>query len=1502
MDQISKPRSEGPGRLSNAIFALLFAIIGLMLFGFASTELTFWWQVANATFAIIVALALFRRPTRLLSIFLMALSVAFSSRYLYWRFTETLPIGEGHSILDLPLAIGLLMAELYAYTILFLGYFQVLWPLHRKPAALPEDDALWPNVDIFIPTYNEPLSVVRPTILAALEMDWPQDKMKVYVLDDGRRPEFAAFAELVGATHLTRSDNKHAKAGNINRAMEKTQGEFVAIFDCDHIPTRSFLQMTVGTLLADPRNALVQTPHHFFSPDPFERNLDTFRKVPNEGELFYGLLQDGNDFWDATFFCGSCAVIRRTALDEIGGIAVETVTEDAHTALRLHQRGWHSAYISVPQAAGLATESLSAHIGQRIRWARGMAQIFRVDNPLIAPGLSLGQRLCYCNAMMHFFYGLPRLVFLTSPMAFLLVGAEIIQAEALMILAYAMPHLVLSVVANSRLQGRFRHSWWAEVYETVLAIFIILPTTLALINPKLGKFNVTAKGGIVERDYFDGDIAKPYYVLYIINLLGIVAGVGRIVFGDSEKLSTVILNMVWATYNLVVLGAAMSVAGERKQTRRAVRVAEQLPVLVRKLGERQTVTATTQDLSTNGIALRAAEALSLAIGDGVEVSIESPGRRVWLPAAVRRMDTGVVAVELGQLDLKQEANLTQALFGRADAWVDWRDLSVRDRPLKSLAQVFRISLSGSRKFWQWVGRQTLSLFRGKPEPAKAAGAVSASAVLLLIAFLAATGLSPEAVAQDPAAVPAALPPPVPAAPVLVAVRSAPLPVAAVAPVPAPPEPPPPPLTTDRVTEETRRVISLQDLGAQYPMRLVTVYGQASAGLPLRRDQVVTRARLRLRYSHSPSLIERISHLTVLVNDEVVSTFNLDLDTASGTERLIEINPSLVQEFNQIRFDMAMHYTNSPDECEDPTHSSLWGVISNQSQLELNLANLSLPPDLALLPRPFLEPNDQRRLTLPFTLATDAKRDALSAAGVVASWFGAQADYRGAEFPVLLSALPPGHGVVLRIGNAFAGELGPAPDWARIRVVPNPRNPAARLLLIEASDEAGLLRAAQALVMGAISLEGEVAQVQQLDLPPPAARGVAPRWIDPSRRTRLADISQGATSVRGLNPGPMGFDFRLPPDVYFLDEVGATVDLRYRYAPITAPGSTLSTLFNDAFVGSVILPRAGEPPSREAEEVNDQVDIEIPAFRLGSRNQLTLQYQFRRAVSKPCEHFVSDALGGSVDPDSEVEFGRHGRYARWPDLTRFRDGGLPFSLSADLGETAFLLPHDADEDALSAALMLAGHLGQTTGAPGLRLAIDSIANAMTYSDRDLILIGRADQLKLPEDWIERLPLLISKEGARLTETSRAASFRAWIAQRDLVGAKQFAGRVLATGGRELGVLIGARSPFGDRSAVWVTAGDRAPLVGVTETLIDSSRRQFIEGDVSLVHGKEVTGYLLGDQWGTGHLAWYHAIREWLAQRPYLMAPLALGIAFLTVVLLFARLRRRAVLRLKTGNAK
>ena len=488
-----------PRRAEWVVIAIL-GICGLTLaFVAATVELQPYQQLALAVCTAVVFLVFNRRSGRPTTLFLTVLSALVSLRYIVWRVTETL---EFNTVAQGILASGLVLAEAYAIIVLALGYIQTVFPLERKPAPLPANPEDWPTVDVYIPSYNEDLDIVRATVLAAMAIDWPRDKLRVYILDDGRRLAFRDFAASCGAGYIIRPDNAHAKAGNLNHAMTLTDGEFIAIFDCDHVPTRAFLQMTMGWLARDPRLAFIQTPHHFYSPDPFQRNLAAGTRVPAEGNMFYGLLQDSNDFWNAAFFCGSCAVIRREALNSIGGFATQTVTEDAHTALRMHRKGWQSAYLRLPLAAGLATERLILHIGQRVRWARGMLQILRTDCPLVGPGLSFGQRICYLNAMLHFMFAIPRVVFLTSPLAFLFFSQNIIAASPVAIIAYAMPHIFHSIATNARIQGNWRHSFWSEIYETVMALFLVRINIVTMLSPKRGRFNVTDKGGLLAKGLF----------------------------------------------------------------------------------------------------------------------------------------------------------------------------------------------------------------------------------------------------------------------------------------------------------------------------------------------------------------------------------------------------------------------------------------------------------------------------------------------------------------------------------------------------------------------------------------------------------------------------------------------------------------------------------------------------------------------------------------------------------------------------------------------------------------------------------------------------------------------------------------------------------------------------------------------------------------------------------------------------------------------------------------
>uniref|UniRef100_UPI00262B0154 UDP-forming cellulose synthase catalytic subunit n=1 Tax=uncultured Caulobacter sp. TaxID=158749 RepID=UPI00262B0154 len=604
--------------------------------------------------------------SRKMTIGLVVVSTALSTRYIWWRTTQTLhfdnPLAAG-------LGIGLYLAELYAWLILVLGYVQCIWPLDRKVREITGPPETWPTVDIYIPTYNESLELVQDTVFAAMDQDYPADRFKVYILDDGRRPEFEEFARKAGCGYITRTDNKHAKAGNLNNAIPQTTGELLCIFDADHVATRAFLQLTVGWFQADPKLALMQTPHYFYSPDPVQRNIRAVKDIPGEGDLFYGVVQKGNDFWNATFFCGSCAVIRREALEQTNGFAGETVTEDAHTALKLQRMGWNTAYLNTRLSAGLATERLALHIGQRARWARGMTQIFRIDNPMLGPGLTLGQRLCYLNAMLHFQFPLPRIVFLTSPLAYLIFEQNIIAAAAWTIVTYAIPHLLLSVLVNERIQGKYRRAFWGEVYESLISFHLVGPTILPLFDPKKGKFNVTDKGGLLEEGYFDFKVLLPLLITTGLLFGAIGSGIAKLLLPQyfDVQLGTVMLNVGWSSFSLLILITAIAVGRETRQVRKHEHLGVVLPARL-YFDDGHVLSTETTNISMGGMAVPAPDDEVIEGRTVTHVEVFAAEKTFGFPVKMLGSGKGGLRFMFTEMTLESRRQLVRVVMGRADAW------------------------------------------------------------------------------------------------------------------------------------------------------------------------------------------------------------------------------------------------------------------------------------------------------------------------------------------------------------------------------------------------------------------------------------------------------------------------------------------------------------------------------------------------------------------------------------------------------------------------------------------------------------------------------------------------------------------------------------------------------------------------------------------------------------------------------------------------------------------
>jgi cellulose synthase (UDP-forming) len=625
-----------------------------------------------------------------LHLLLMALSLMTTLRYLYYRASYTLNFDQWT---DAFLSLLLFSAELYGVMTLMLAYFQTLKIRRRKSVdleAIPQEQ--WFTVDIYIPTYNEDVEIVRKTVLGALAIDYPADKKQVYILDDGRAEKYRQRRELLrqmseelGCILLTRDNNDHAKAGNINTALQKTSGDLVLILDCDHIPVRGFLKETIGFFFRD-KVSLVQTPHWFYNPDPFERNLFTEGQVPVGNELFYKVLQRGNDAWNAAFFCGSAAVVRRSHLLQIGGIATETVTEDCHTSLKLHSVGFETVYYDKIMVAGLAPEKFSSYVGQQVRWARGMAQILRLENPLFNPKLKLrlSQRVCYFSATSHFFFGFPRVMYAVAPTMFLLFGINPVKGLGLETLAYALPHIILSMQTNHIPYKHVRFSFWNEIYEFAMSFQAGIVTLLALINPKLGSFNVTDKGLVVTERSFDLDSMRYLVILGALTGASLIAVPFWLIVSPLET-QAVLINALWCLFNLLLVSAACLAAFEQPQLRRAHRLPRQLTAIIHS--DEQSWTGKTLNISETGA--RILFDVWPNIPDEVRVEVVGDyGARALLDArVVRGIATSkleaVLSVDFIEPSQTQLDDLTIVIYSDVREWYAQRRTEA-DKPFKSL--------------------------------------------------------------------------------------------------------------------------------------------------------------------------------------------------------------------------------------------------------------------------------------------------------------------------------------------------------------------------------------------------------------------------------------------------------------------------------------------------------------------------------------------------------------------------------------------------------------------------------------------------------------------------------------------------------------------------------------------------------------------------------------------------------------------------------------------------
>lgn len=609
-----------------AQLVLSFAALGVMFFGMSRPD--------NTVFRLITF------------IFCGILAV----RYGFWRTTETLPsIAEPMNFIP---GIILYVAEMYCLLMLGISFFMLSNPLKRKTPGLKKIEDL-PTVDVFVPTYNEDPELLAGTLAAAKSMVYPKEKIKIWLLDDGgseqkrsdkdpqkaiaatrRHEQLKALCAAMDVNYLTRKRNEHAKAGNMNEALKVTNGELIVVFDADHAPVRTFMRETVTYFLEDPKLFLAQTPHFFLNPDPLEKNLQTFGSMPSENEMFYSVVQTGLDKWDSSFFCGSGAVLRRSALDTTGGFAGQSITEDCETALALHSAGWHSVYINKPLIAGLQPETFDAFIGQRARWCQGMLQILILNRPFLAKGLKFSQRLCYAGINLFWLFPISRLIFMFAPLLYIFFSLEIYEANIQEFCAYALTYLIASFGMQSYLHGKVRWPWISELYEYVQSVMLFGSIISVIRSPRKPTFNVTAKGITLDNNFIS-PLAKPYFAIFITLAIAAIYSTWRLL---TEPVASDLLLMVagWNAINLSIAALALGVVAERRELRRNQRLTVQRHGLLRKDGKTWSVLI--KNASSGGVGIQFLDEIpeiDIKSDWKAEVEVRRAGKQVKFPVTIR---------------------------------------------------------------------------------------------------------------------------------------------------------------------------------------------------------------------------------------------------------------------------------------------------------------------------------------------------------------------------------------------------------------------------------------------------------------------------------------------------------------------------------------------------------------------------------------------------------------------------------------------------------------------------------------------------------------------------------------------------------------------------------------------------------------------------------------------------------------------------------------------------
>lgn len=587
----------------------------------------------------------------------IVLASVFTARYFFWRALHTMNPAAKIFFYAFLVAEGLSFLE----SLLF--YFIAWNPTrYKRPEPLPGR-----TVDVFIPTYNEPVELLRETVLCAVNMKYPH---KTYILDDGQRDAVRELAAEFDCGYIARGDRSHAKAGNLNHALTQTDGEFIVTLDADHVAAPELIEDTIG-FFVDPAVAVVQGTQDFYNLDSFQHSINWVQRAGwQQQELFFSVIQPGKDRHNATFYCGSPGIIRRAALEEIDGFPTGTITEDMHTSLRLQKKGWRVLYFNRTIARGLAPQTYTGFATQWQRWGHGAMQVLRMENPFFTTKLSLAQKICYFSSFYFYSMSWVKLFFVLTPIISLLLAVFPLVTDPVSYANYFLPYFLLNIACSVLLQGGVRNFLRSEQFN-LLKMHVLMRTVAGLFQ-KESLFFVTPKARAAA--------ARASEVfLPLLLMLGLVlamgAGIVRIqmVAWGGYEFWALAVNIFWSVVFLVMMGGVVRRSLVHKEQRMSYRFPTRQPIPMRVsytngTGASISSEQTARNLNRRGVSMTPEKGIEP--GTEVRISLSLPGHVVEATGKVVNKQTNRVGgkarisngIRFEEIKLADQDEISKYLF------------------------------------------------------------------------------------------------------------------------------------------------------------------------------------------------------------------------------------------------------------------------------------------------------------------------------------------------------------------------------------------------------------------------------------------------------------------------------------------------------------------------------------------------------------------------------------------------------------------------------------------------------------------------------------------------------------------------------------------------------------------------------------------------------------------------------------------------------------------------